>query len=87
MSLTLDLPPELESELSSEASRCGLPLAEYVVRLLASARVPASSPSSGSELVAYWRDEGLIGSRMDIDDSQQHARALRERAERRERPS
>lgn len=38
---------------------------------------------SGAELVAYWRREGVIGSRPDIADSQAHARAARARAERR----
>jgi hypothetical protein len=35
MSLVLDLPPELEAELATEAARRGLPLPEYAVRLLA----------------------------------------------------
>ena len=85
MSVTLDLPAELETELAAEAAQFGLPLAEYVVRLLASGRPPHPAPRSGAELVAYWRSEGLIGTRPDITDSRAHARALRRQAEKRER--
>ncbi len=40
---------------------------------------------SGADLVAYWEQEGVIGSRPDITDSQAHARAIRHKAERRGR--
>lgn len=86
MSLVLDLPAELESELAAEAARLGLPLSEYILRLLAGGRVPCPVPRTGSELLAYWQGEGLIGTRSDIADSSAHARALREQAERRARP-
>jgi hypothetical protein len=36
MSITLDLPQELERELSMEATRLGLSLSEYALRLLSS---------------------------------------------------
>ena len=85
MSLTLDLPLELESELSAEASRMGLSLSEYVTRMLLAGRPPATMPRTGSELVSYWLAEGLAGSRADIADSQAHSRVLRQRAEQRER--
>jgi hypothetical protein len=42
-------------------------------------------PKTGSELVAYWQSEGLIGTRTDITDSQRHARQLRRQAEKRAR--
>ncbi|MEA2561303.1 MAG: hypothetical protein QOH06_2807 [Acidobacteriota bacterium] len=38
---------------------------------------------NGAELVDYWRTESLIGVRPEIVDSQEHARKLRTRAERR----
>jgi hypothetical protein len=85
MTLTLELSQELESELSAEAAQLGLPLAEYALRILATGRAPRSLPKTGSELVAYWQSEGLIGTRPDITDSQQHARAIREQAEKRTR--
>lgn len=88
MTITLDLPGELEHELSLEAARLGLPLDEYVLRILAGHRVAGSAeelPRTGAELVAFWEREGVIGSRTDIHDSAEHARTLRARAEQRTR--
>jgi hypothetical protein len=82
----LNLPPELETELAAEAARLGLPLTEYVVRLLAGGRSVQSAPRTGAELLAYWQGEGLVGTRPEITDAPAHARALREAAQRRARP-
>lgn len=85
MGLTIELPPDLANALAVEAARLGLSLPDYAVHLLASAR-PATAPiRNGADLVAYWRAEGVIGTRTDISDSQAHARALREQAQRRDR--
>ena len=54
MRLTIELPPELERELSAEATQLGLPLPEYALRLLAIGRQPGSLPRSGQELLLYW---------------------------------
>lgn len=84
MTIILDLPNELERELSQEAARKGLPLAEYALQLLAANRGMAAGstpPRTGAELVAFWEREGLIGSRTDIHDPAQYARELRERAQ------
>ncbi len=86
MTLTLDLPQELESELSAEAAQLGLELPEYVLRLLTTGRSQAAGLRNGAELVAYWQSEGIIGGRSDIADSQAHARELRRQAETREQP-
>ena len=85
MSITLDLPEELENELSAEASKLGLSLPEYILRLLSTGLILDKTPKSGAELVKYWQSEGLIGTRPDITDSQAHARQIREQAERRTR--
>ena len=85
MSLVLQLPSELESELSAEATRAGLSLPEYVIRLLTAARSPTPLPRTGVDLVAYWQREGLSSARSDIADSSSHARALRKQAETRTR--
>ena len=85
MSLVLELPPDLESELAAEAARLGLLLSQYALHLLAAARISESKPRNGAELIAYWQNEGLIGTRPDIVDAPGHARALRLRAEQRER--
>lgn len=54
MSLTLELPQDFEEELSKEAGRLGLPLSEYVLRVLATGRSEGLTPKTGAELVAYW---------------------------------
>lgn len=85
MSVVLELPPELETQLSEEAARLRLPLAEYAVRLLATGRTSGPKPNNGAELLAYWQSAGLIGTRTDIPDAQGHSRILRQQAEKRER--
>ena len=82
MSFMLELPQDLEEELEKEAARLGLPLSEYVLRVLATGR-PKREVTSGAELMAYWQDEGLVGTRSDVQDSQEHARRLRREAQRR----
>jgi len=83
--ITLNLPVDLESQLSAEAARRGVPLDEYLIRVLCSAGPVGDTPKTGAQLVAYWADEGLIGSRPDIAGSSQHARCLRQEAERQRR--
>lgn len=85
MTITLDLPKELEHELSAEAARLGLTLPEYAVRVLAAGRLRGSPPRTGAELVDHWKKEGLIGSRPGLPDAPEHARGIRRRAERRAR--
>lgn len=85
MSITLDLPEELVGQLSTKAAQLGVPLNEYARRVLSSAGFARGVPRTGAEIVAAWQAEGLIGTRSDITDSQQHARDLRARAERRTR--
>jgi len=82
MSVTLDLPTEIENELSAEAARFGLPLREHILRLLSGMLKPNNKPRTGAELVEYWRSEGLIGTRSDIADSQARAREIHSKAER-----
>jgi hypothetical protein len=84
MSITLDLPQELEEELSAEAARLNLPLSEYVLRLLSTKGTALTMPRTGEKLVAYWQSEGVIGSRPDIFDSQVHARNLRRESQTRQ---
>jgi len=81
MSISLDLPTQLESELSTEASRLNLPLSDYIFRVLSVRQVLSNPPKNGTELVAYWQSEGVINSRPDIIDSQVHARHLRQKVE------
>jgi hypothetical protein len=83
MTLTLELPKDLEHRLATEAVRLGLPVEQYALRLLDDAPKSGTQPANGAELVAYWRREGVIGSRPEISDSQAHARKLRRQAEKR----
>jgi hypothetical protein len=85
MTLKLEISRELEKELSTEASKLGLPLSDYALRVLSNRQVPVVMPKTGAELVAYWQAEGLIGTRPEISDSVEHARALRRKAEKRAR--
>jgi hypothetical protein len=79
MTLKLELSTDLESRLSNEATRLGLGLEQYVLSLLRSAATQSKSPVTGGELVAYWKREGLVGSRPEIADAPVHARSVREK--------
>lgn len=83
MPQTVELPDDLADALTNEASRLGMSMPDYAVRLLASARPAATPVQNGADLVNFWRSEGLVGSRPDITDSQGQARHLREQAQRR----
>lgn len=81
MTLTLELPHELEEQLSQQAGSLGMPLSEYALYLLQQQMKP--NPQNGAELVAYWQAQGLIGTRPEIEDSAAFAREIRATAERR----
>lgn len=83
MSITLNIPEDLERELATEAAQLNLPLDEYVVHALAVGR--GHFLTSGAEVVSYWQQQGVIGTRPEIRDAAAHARAIRESAERRDR--
>ena len=84
MSININLPSDLENELSTEASQLKLSLSEYILRILSVRPSPQKWPKTGAELVAYWKSVGVIDSRSDIVDSQEYARKLRHEAETRE---
>lgn len=85
MTVSIELPSDLENELSAEASQLKLPLSEYILRVLSFRPFLQNPPKTGVELVAYWESVGVISSQPDITDSQEHARRLRDQAEHRER--
>ncbi len=84
MNINLELPSELEHELSTEASQLKLPLTEYILRVLAFRPFLQDPPQTGVELVTYWERIGVVGSRPDILNSQEYARELREQSDHRE---
>jgi len=57
MSVTIDLPPELEADLAAQAAARGVPLAEHLRRLLAAqagaSKVRRKTPE---ERIKLWRD-------------------------------
>lgn len=84
MTLTLELPPDLEARLQSESARRGLSPSECVLEVLDTTIPDAPPPSTPSELVDYWEREGVLGiwaDRTDIPDSPEYARQLRHQAE------
>ena len=86
MTITLDLPSELEQKLALEAAERGMPLADYAIELLSlrsSVTGEEDELRTGSDLVDFWEREGLIGYRDDITDSVAYAQDLRRQAERR----
>ena len=99
MTLTLELTPEQEQRIEAEAKRRNMNAASYAKAMLfedetadgdEERTLPPAGPlppvnGTGANLVAYWEREGLIGTRPDIEDSLEHARAIRRRAERRTR--
>ena len=85
MSITIEVPPDVEAALWAEAERLHLPLAEYALRILSTRAAVGSHPQMGAEVVEYWRSEGVIASRPDISDGQSHARQIRRQVERRAR--
>ena len=85
MNVSIELPSDLENELSAEASQLKLPLSEYILRVLSFRPFLQNPPKTGLDLVAYWESAGVINSRPNITDSQEHARRLRDKAEHRER--
>jgi hypothetical protein len=86
MTLTLELPPALESRVTDAAARRGLSPTEYVLQVVETATAETPAPTRGEELIAYWEREGVLGiwaDRTDIPDSPEYARELRRRAEQR----
>lgn len=69
MTISLELPADLETRLVTEASQHGLPLPEYVLKLLSKTGQSPSGRMDGAALVAYWQQQGVIGSRAEIADN------------------
>jgi hypothetical protein len=83
-SLHLELSPKLGERLSAEAHKLGLSIEEYALRLLEEPSSKVQGPRTGAEVVAYWRREGVLGSRPDLAGSPEDpAPMLRRTAERR----
>jgi hypothetical protein len=58
MTLTLDLSPQLEQQLSAEATQHGLPIGEYALRVLEEHVSPVDRRKNVVQLIQSWIDEG-----------------------------
>lgn len=85
MSFLVEVTPELEAELTEEAQTLQLSLSEYAGQILAARPAANALPRNGADLVTYWKEVGVIGSRPEIEDAAEHARELRKKAESRAR--
>jgi hypothetical protein len=83
VTLTINVPDDLEGKLKAQAERCGMSLEEFALRMLKDEVAPQFK--TGADIVAYWKRHDVIGSRPEIKDSVKHARKLRKKAERRSR--
>jgi hypothetical protein len=84
MTLTVELPPDLEARVNAEAARRGVSPAECVLDVLEAMMPAGPLPATPAELVDYWEREGVLGiwaDRTDIPDSPEYARELRRQAE------
>jgi len=80
MAVTIHLPDDLEHAIEVKAAKQGLSLPDYILQLIALGMNTNLQPKNGAELVEYWQNEGLIGYRSDIADSQSHASEIRSQA-------
>jgi hypothetical protein len=57
MSVTIDLPPEIEESLAAQAAARGVPLAEHLCRVLAEqAGPPKPRRKTPEERAKHWRE-------------------------------
>jgi len=75
MSIVLDLPHKLLKELNIEAAKQNQDLNEYLTQLIQRGRTVQFSTTS--DILAYWKKEGLIGTKPASTDSQKVAQRLR----------
>ncbi len=57
MSVTIDLPPDIEASLAAQAAARGMPLADHLRHLIEEqAGAPRPAPKTPEERVKLWRD-------------------------------
>jgi hypothetical protein len=54
MTLTVELPPDLEQRLQAEAARRGLSVGDYALELPNESAPVASVPTKSAEVIAQW---------------------------------
>jgi len=81
MNTILAIPDALEMELHAQAAKLGIPMPQFALQLLKSGLAAIEKPKSGAEMVDYWINLGLIGSRADILDTEACYRDLRRQSQ------
>ncbi len=82
MTITLDLPTELEARLEEEAASAHITKEVLAAQLIAMA-LPPDSFKNGAEAVDYWTQIGLVGmwaDREDMKDSTAWVRQQRDKS-------
>lgn len=70
MSVTIDLPPEIEASLAAQAAARGMPLAEHLRRLLVAQARGSRAQETPEERVKLWRDvSGLPDTKLLFDEA------------------
>jgi len=81
MTLTLDLTEEQEARLVARAKAAGIDDPRQYVLSLISSEIDEQMPTTGAELIAYWKRLGVDGLFADRPDSPEFARQLRSQVE------
>ena len=69
MSVTIDLPPEVEASLAAQAAARGVPLAEHLRRLLAEqAGTSKATRKTPEERAKLWRDVSRLPDTKPLSD-------------------
>ncbi len=82
MSITINLPPYVETYLQAEAAKQETAVEEYAARLLEDVVPERPLPKTGAEIVARLEEEGIIGmwaDREDMKDSTEYVNRLRQK--------
>jgi len=61
VNVSIELPSDLENELSAEASQLKLPLVDYILRVLSFRPFLQNLPQTGLDLVAHWETSSPQG--------------------------
>jgi hypothetical protein len=76
MSVTIDLPPDVEASLAAQAAAHGVPLAEHLRRLLVAEASGSGSRGTSEERVKLRRDADEATSRESMDSERDENGAL-----------
>ena|SRR5271157_462957 len=67
MTITLEIKPEVEAELTAQAAARGMDVPSYAASLLEKAAQPAEQPKAKKSLVEFFRESPLVGLELDLE--------------------